>query len=79
MIMIIIGDQVAPIFVGIQISLQLSWDPWANHWKTNQPTKDVLDLSTLIHIWISLCCYMDLSTIMGPVGRPLEDKPTKQR
>ena len=87
--MIIIGDQVAPIFVGIQISLQLSWDPWggptigrqtnqpkmnwicqnwymdfsmlldefanyrgtpgADHWKTNQPSKD--ELMVLAMMW----------------------------
>ena len=56
--MIIIGDQVAPIFVGIQISLQLSWDPWADHWKTNQPSKDELAklhyTSCLDGVWIKI-------------------------
>ena len=28
---------------------QLSWDPWADHWKTNQPSKD--ELMMLAMMW----------------------------
>ena len=70
--MIIIGDQVAPIFVGIQISLQLSWDLWGRPLE-DKPTNQRWIGCAKIDIWISLCCYMDLSTMVGPVGRPLQN------
>ena len=39
---------------------QLSWDPWADHWKTNQPSKDELMMLAMmwpVPITIGIICF----------------------
>ena len=50
----------------------------ADHRKTNQPTKDELDLSKLIFGFLYVVTWI-CQLLWDPCGRPLEDKPTKQR
>ena len=50
----------------------------ADHRKTNQPTKDELDLSKLIYGFLYVVRWI-CQLSWNPWSRPLEDKPTKQR